>query len=98
MGLSLTITPFALIRFAPTHRSADGGIVHAEMIRDFLHGVNTGAKSTCHRFASDGKSLLVVSYRLREGATLRPWDFAQHVQRPGASGEALDERIATDAF
>jgi hypothetical protein len=38
-----------------------GGIVHAEMVYDFLHHVNTGEEGAGHCFAATGIGALVLA-------------------------------------
>ena len=70
--------------------------MHAEVIRDFLHGVDAGEKGAGHGLAAVRISALDEGERLGKRTALGPGDFAQTLRRQGRPGGPLDEAVAAE--
>ena len=81
---SLVIKVLLLDCFKPAYRAADGGIVHAEIVSYFLHGVNAGEESAGHCFTASGVGALVVAERA-SGVVPGGLRAVAPVTAPGAS-------------
>ena len=84
-------------RFRPTSPLADRRVVHAEEVRDLLHGVNAGPKDPRHRLATLRKG----GGKCGEGCIsqrmpLRAGDFSQPVEGRRSGGVAFGKAVATE--
>ena len=77
-------------------QAADGathsGVVYAETVGDFPHGVDTGLEGESHGLASAG----VAAGEVDERPALGAWRFAQPLREPGWSAVALHERLTAE--
>ena len=70
------VSPQPLATFQSSHRSTDGGVVYAERIGNFLHGVDTGLKGPGHGLAPVGLAAREVRQGLGEWPALGARHFA----------------------